>query len=91
MGKFNGLGGPAFACAEVEFVTPVIKAVYPVAERADEVEVRIQLARVDPRFSLAAREFSQRSPAFVAACVVVGHLVTGDRGLCGLSELIGLR
>jgi len=35
------LGEPAFAREEVEFVTSIVKAVYPVAERADKIEVRI--------------------------------------------------
>jgi len=90
-GDFHSQGEPALACTEVEFVTSVINAVYPVAERADKIKVRIQLARVDPRFSLVTREFLQRSLTFVAAYIAVGHLVIGDRGLYNPSELIRLR
>ena len=73
------MGEPAFACTEVEFMASGVKAVYPVTEWADEVEVRIQLARVDPRFSPSTRESPQRNPAFVATCVVVSHVVARDR------------
>jgi len=58
-------------------VSSAIKAVYPFAERANKVEVGIQLARVDPHFPPATREFSQRSLAFVSAYVVVSHVEIG--------------
>ena len=85
------MGKPAFTCKEVEFGSSGVKAVYPVAERADKIEVRIQLARVDPRCFLTTREFSQRGSTVVAACVVVSHIAIGDRGLRGPSDLVRVR
>jgi len=57
-------------------VSSIVKAVYSVAERADEVELRIQISRANPLLSLVMRELSQRG-----ATPALGHLI--DHGAIG--------
>jgi hypothetical protein len=39
--KLRGVGDPALAYAEVELMASVVKAVYPIAEWANEVKFRV--------------------------------------------------
>ena len=56
--NFYGSSDPAFACTEVEFVASIIKAIYSVAARTDEIKLGVQLACVGLRVSLATGVFS---------------------------------
>jgi hypothetical protein len=79
------LNDPTLALAKVDFETSVIEAVHSIAVRANEIEVGVQLAGVDPYFPLAARAFSQHGLTFVLTCHPIGHVVVEDRGPCGSS------
>lgn len=58
-----------------------IIAVYATAHRADEVEFRVQLPRLNPHFSAETRDHPQGGLTFAFARLVAERVVVGDRVL----------
>ena len=58
-----------------------IIAVYATAHRADEVEFRVQLPHLNPRFSAETRDHPQGGLTFAFARLVAKRVVVGDRVL----------
>ena len=63
---------------KVEFVVPLILNIHPIAQRADKVELGIQVSCCDPRFRLAMGELSKCGVMFLFLFLIVKHMGAVD-------------
>ena len=63
---------------KVEFVVSLIPTIHPIAQRADKVELGIQVSCCDPCFCLATGELSKCGATFSFSFLIIKHMGAVD-------------